>query len=312
MAKRKKGVVRKNSQANKKRSTPCQVKKTPVVRKSNIFIDGQYRFGLHEQKILLLIISQVKTDQKEFVPYRVSWDEIKQVSKGKLNTVKKINTACEKLKNKTISIETGEGTDNFGFLSGWRTVESRFVEFRIDPGMKEMLLGLLQDGNFTLYQLEFALALPSSHAIRMYEVLKSHFWKKQPVLIVLDDLKRSLDIPLNSKTYSDFGNFRQFILERSKKNLTEYTDITFTYKTIKDGRRVGSVEFHIKENKKYQKTVQAAVARDLVRSGDTVLIAGEECFVDGSACFYHKKAIPIGELNQMLKKGQIELLEVGS
>ena len=283
--------------------------KSAVVRKSNVFIDGRYRFGLHEQKILLLIVSQVRTDQKEFIPYRVSWSEIKRISKGKLNTVAKIDKACESLKNKTISVKDGRVTDNFGFLSGWKTYQGKFVEFRIDTGMKSMLLNLLEEGNFTLYDLEFALALPSPHAIRMYEILKSQVWKKQPVEIALDDLKHALDIPRNSSTYSNFSNFRQFILNRSQKNLEQHTDIIFKYEPVKEGRKVVSVRFSINDNKKYQKTVQAESKRDFVRPGDLILIAGEECEVLSGGCYYKEQAIPIGELNRMYHKKEIVKVE---
>lgn len=284
-------------------------KKKVVVRKSNVFIDGRYRFGLHEQKILLLVVSQVKTDQAEFVPFRVPWAEIKRISKGGLNTVSKIDKACGNLKNKTISIKSGKEIDNFGFLSGWKTYQGKYVEFRLDPSMKKMLLGLLEEGNFTLYDLEFALALPSPHAVRMYEIIKSHAWKKQPIIIPLDDLKRSLDIPLNSKTYSDFGNFRQFVLNRSQKNLKKYTDIGFTFKAIKDGRKVGAVEFNITENKKFQRTVQAAAGKNFVKSGDVVFIDGKECEVYDGGCYYRNGAIPLGQLNQMLMTGKAKKKE---
>jgi plasmid replication initiation protein len=283
--------------------------KDEVVRKSNVFVEGRYRFGLHEQKILLMIVSQVRTDQKAFTPYRVSWDEIKRVSKGKLNTVAKIDRACENLKNKTISIKKGREIDNFGFLSGWKTYQGKYVEFRLDPAMKDMLLGLLEEGNFTLYKLECALALPSAHAVRMYEILQSHLYKKQPVIILLDDLKKSLDIPLKSKTYTNFSNFRQFILDRVKKNLLKYTDISFTYKTIKDGRKVGSISFRIKENKKFQRTIQAAVARETLKPGDTILMGGKEYEINSSGGYYRKGVVPIGELNKMRVEGKIQLLE---
>ena len=279
-------------------------KKKVVGRKSNIFVDGSYRFGLNEQKILLMVVSKVKMDGKDFVPYCVPWDEIKRMSNNELNTVKKIDNACVNLKNKTISIKSGKEVDNFGFLSGWKTYEGRHVEFRLDPGMKKMLLGLLEEGHFTLYDLEFALALPSTHAVRMYEILKSHSWKKQPVEVSLDDIKRSLDIPLNSKTYVNFSNFRQFILNRTQKNLTKYTDLTFTYKPIKDGRKVGSIEFNIKENKKFQRTVQAATGREYVKPGDVLIIHGEEYTVDeGCRCYCKNGAVSAGQLNEMLRIG---------
>lgn len=293
----------------KKRLQKKQItEKKVLVRKSNVFIDGRYRFGLHEQKILLLVVSKIKLNQADFIPYRVTWSEIKEVSKGYLDTVAKIDKACESLKNKTISIKNGNVTDNFGFLSGWKTHQGQYVEFRVDPSMKDMLLGLLEEGHFTLYDLEFALALPSAHSVRIYEILKSHSWKKQPVEITLDDLKTSLDIPLDSPTYKDFGNFRQNVLNPAKKNLKEHTDISFTFETVKVMRRVVAISFAIRENKKFQRTVQAAAGRDFVRPGDIVLIGGKECMVTESGTQYETGYLAIGQLTTLLREGKIKLI----
>lgn len=288
---------------NKKKKTAG-----PVVRKSNVFVEARYRFGLHEQKILLLIANKVMTNEKEFIPYQVSWQEIMKASKNKLNTVAKIDKACEKLKSKTISIKTPTGTDNFGFLSGWKTYAGKYVEFRIDSSMREMLLNLLNVGNFSILKLDIALSLPSVHAIRMYELLNGQKFKNGPVTVVLDDLKHTLNIPRNSKTYSDFGSFKRNILERAKKNLAKYTNISFTYKTIKEGRKVVALVFTIRENKKYQTTIHGAIARTCVREGDPVEIAGKRYTVGPSGIIIEGHHHPIGQLNQWLKGKTLKLL----
>ena len=280
-----------------------------VVRKSNIFIDGQYRFGLHEQKILLMVVSQVRTDQAEFTPYRVDWDEIKRISKGKLDTEKRIDQACQSLKNKTIRLtsKSGKGHDNFGFLSGWTVEPGEYVEFRIDPSMKKMLLGLLERGDFTILDLECALSLPSPHSIRLYEILKSRVWKAQPVRVNLAEIKHNLDVE-NNKSYINFSNFRTKILDKAQKNLEKYTDIRFTYKTVKKGRKVDAIDFYIKDNKSYQRTIQSEIFKDTVKAGDTILIGEKEYKVHSSGCFYNNGVMPMGELNKLLSEGRIKLL----
>lgn len=284
-------------------------KQKEVVRKSNIFIDGRYRFGLHEQKILLMVVSQVRTDHAEFTPYRVDWDEIKRISKGKLDTEKRIDQACQSLKNKTIRLtsKSGKGHDNFGFLSGWTVEPGEYVEFRIDPSMKKMLLGLLERGDFTILDLECALSLPSPHSIRLYEILKSRVWKAQPVRVNLAEIKHNLDVE-NNKSYINFSNFRTKILDKAQKNLEKYTDIKFVYKTVKKGRRVAAIDFYIKDNKKYQRTVQAFTGKNIIRPGDFVMIGDKKCEVHSSGCFYIDGSIPIGKLNKLLLQGKIELL----
>jgi plasmid replication initiation protein len=280
------------------------------VRKSNVFVDGRYRFNLHEQKILLQIISKIRMDDKEFSPYFVSWEDLKKISNGYLDTAKKIDESCQKLKNKTIKIKKGESEDNFGFLSGWKTTPGLGVHFRIDQSMKEMLLDLLAGGKFTLYNLECAMALNSSHSIRLYEILKSNQWKKQPFTLTLKDLKWSIDIGESSPTYDDFSNFRVHILEKAQKAFKRHTDIVFDYVPIKEGRRVVALEITVKENRKYQTTVQGEITKEETKSllpGSIIMMDGKEYEYTGSGMYTDKGVIPGGEVYKLLKQGKAKL-----
>jgi len=296
--------------AKNKRPAPPPAKKSgnPVqARKSNVFINGRYRFNLQEQKILLQIISKIRMDEKEFTSYFVPWSELKAISKNYLDSAKKIDESCEKLKNKTIKIKKGNIEENFGFLSGWRTTPGQGVHFRIDPGMKEMLLDLLGEGNFTLFKLECAMSLSSAHSIRLYEILKSEQWKKQPVILSLDKIKYALDIDKGNASYADFGNFRTQILERAQKAFKEHTDIVFTYVPVKEGRKVVALEVTVKENQKFQRTVQAEAIKqetNILAPGDVVVIAGKEYEFTGSGIMMATGAMPAGELFQWIKQGK--------
>lgn len=291
----------------KKNSLPVKKEESAKVRKSNVFVNGRYRFGLYEQKFLLQVISKVGRDQKEFTEYFVSWKELQALSKNNLDSVTKIDGVCEKLKNKTIKVKKGDVEENFGFLSGWRTKVSHGVHLRIDPGMKEMLLDLLTNGNFTLYSLECAMSLNSSSAIRLYEVFKSGQWKKQPIIYTLDDLKWALDIPLDSPTYSDFGAFRVHILERAQKAFKKHTDIVFSFVPVKEGRKVIAVEVSVRENAKHQTTIQGEVAKGHASGllpGSIIILGGKEYEYTGSGIYTDKGAIPAGRLIQLVREGK--------
>jgi plasmid replication initiation protein len=296
--------------AKRKKNQSVKTDSISKVRKSNVFVDGRYRFNLQEQKILLQVISKIRMDEKEFSSYFLSWDELKKISNNYLSTTKKIDESCEKLKNKTIKIKKGNVEDNFGFLSGWTTTPGQGVHFRIDPGMKSMLLDLLNEGNFTLYNLECAMSLNSSHSIRLYEVLKSQKWKKQPVTLTLDNIKWSLDIDKDSPTYSDFGSFRVFILEKAQKAFKQHTDIVFTYIPIKEGRRVVALEVTVKENTKYQTTVQSEVVKketELLSPGAIIMMGGKEYEFTGSGMYMENGCMPAGDVYKLIKQGKAKV-----
>lgn len=277
------------------------------VRKSNIFVEGRYKFGVNEQRILLSILSKIKIADLDFKPYRLQWNYLKKITKNKYKNAKDINILCEKLKNKTILVKEDSKTHGYGFLSGWTIEPGRWVEFRIDPCMRKMLLDLLQEGKFTLYRLECILSLNSIYSIRIYELLKANEWKRQPVEFDLKDLKWKLGVAEGSLVDKRFDLFRSQILEKARKDIEKHTDIKFTYRKILELRRVVSLQITINENKKYQPTLTSYVdKKELAKNGDTILLDGKEYIVENDCIRMADGNLPIGRINQLLKKGVIE------
>lgn len=289
------------------------------VRKSNALIDGQYKHGLQEQRILLTILSKIGFTDDLNQKYRVKWSEIMTATKGFTDTCKKIETVCESLRIKSIRLDKGNSIHGFGFVAEYEILRNeQCVDFILSPGMREQLLDLLSRGHFTLYNLQCVLSLPSTHSVRMYEILRSRAFMKQPVEIDLEKLKWSLDIPINGAGYKNFSDFRRFILEKSKKDLAKNTDINFSYKTLKTGRKITSLSVTISKNKRWQPTLigfqshgqqQNPPKRDFIRPGDIVSIEGERCEVGPSVLEHKGRSIPIGTLTVMLKNGKIELID---
>lgn len=221
-------------------------------RKHNTLIEGKYKFGLVEIKTLLLIISKVSMDDTTETSYRVKWGVFKKLS-NKIDTSQKILDLCSRLKNKDVIIKKDDNTLSlFGFISGVEITNGKYVDFYITPQVRDLYIKLLKRGNFTLLDMECISNLPSKHSVRMYEIMKSQKWKNQPVILELDRLKWMLDI---ENKYRDFSLVRHNVLEKSRKDLRKYTDITFTYKPIKTGRKITHISFRIKDNPSYQSTI---------------------------------------------------------
>jgi len=276
------------------------------VRKSNIFIEGRYRFGLQEQRILLAIISNLRIDDVDFQSYRFTWNEIKDLTKNKIKRTPELIEVCEALRTKSIQVKEDGKIKGFGFLTSWYVDPGRWVQFQIHPDMKTMLLDLLREGRFTLYKLQCVLSLGSSYSVRLYELLKAHEWKKQPVVIPLADIKWSMDIPKGSLNDTRFDLFRSRVLEKAKKDIEKHTDIKFTYLKVLELRKVIALQFTISENKKYQPTLESHVSKtDLIRNGDNVLLDGKTYRVEGNNICLDDGCLPIGRLNELLKKGVI-------
>ena len=103
--------------------------------------------------------------------------------------------------------------------------------------------------NYFTYELWNALNLNSINQIRMYEILKQ-YEKIGERTIEIEDLKSMLDI--RKDQYSFFKDFRVRVLEACQKALEDYTDIKYTFETIKKGRKIHALRFIITKNENFK------------------------------------------------------------
>lgn len=115
-----------------------------------------------------------------------------------------------------------------------------YLRLSFHPKMKPYLLQL--KNRFLVYEAKNVLSLPSSYAIRMYELTKQYapIGKRN---IKVEDLKKILGV---ENKYKQYTHLKQRILEPSVKSVNEHTDIDISYTERKRGRKVHLLEFVIK------------------------------------------------------------------
>ena len=97
--------------------------------------------------------------------------------------------------------------------------------------------------NYFKYQLWNALSLGSVNQIRMYEILKQ-YEKVGKRTISIEELKIMLGIDNNQ--YTQYRDFKRYVLDVCQKALEKNTDIKYTYETIKGAKgKVLSIIFNI-------------------------------------------------------------------
>jgi plasmid replication initiation protein len=93
--------------------------------------------------------------------------------------------------------------------------------------------------NFTEFQLQYLLSMSSSYAIKLYKLLYQYKNIKHRTLSV-DDLKEQFGI---SGKYSQYSDFKKYVLISSVDQINNITDLHVEYKEIKFGRKVEKIEF---------------------------------------------------------------------
>src|SRR5699024_1404752 len=115
--------------------------------------------------------------------------------------------------------------------------------------------------------------LKSGYSIRMYEILKK--WQKVKQIEI--DLKKLRKMTGVYNKYKEYHNFKKRVLNPSKKEINDKTDINFHFKEIKKGRKVVSICFFISK----QSTLKFANgARNEIKAVERKQATEEEIWTD--------------------------------
>lgn len=98
---------------------------------------------------------------------------------------------------------------------------------------------------YTKILLKYTLPIRSLYSVRLYEYLLRNKFRHE-ITIPLDELRNILGVP--ETAFSKWGEFDRNVLKVALKNLKIHTQISFKYKGVKDGRKVGAIAFEVLDN----------------------------------------------------------------
>ena len=234
--------------------------------KHNDLIEARYQnFSIAEQRVILMLLAQIHTDDKDFKCYRITVADFSRVTGIALNGsfYENLRDTLTKLTEKSIHIKRSHG----GFLvttwlsSGEYIHGEGCVELCFDPKLKPYLLDLKR--HFTEYNLNIAIRFKSQYSIRLYEVLKKQAQieeryknrKKFDKTFSYEDLR--VIFAIDDNEYKAFKDFRVKVIEPAIKEISEKTDLEILEITyIKTGRKITSVCFSILNRGKIETALQ--------------------------------------------------------
>ena len=225
------------------------------VKKADVIVKARYRLNPLSLKFITTLIAGLKRSDsinEEYIFKVKDFQELTGLKRKDLYCA--VKEALKELLEKPLHIPTDNGFIMCNWISGGQYVESQGeVRFMIYPKLRPYLLEAQK--KFLKYKLENILNLRSNYSIRMYEILKDwlelnqRYGNKSEKIISLKELREMLEIP-QSYNYGGKGGIKDRILNKSKQELAEHTDILFDYEEIKTGRKVTHLKFIITENPK--------------------------------------------------------------
>lgn len=212
------------------------------VSKANRLIEARYKLNLVEQKLILFAISRLDTVQKDFNIQRFSLKELSDVIGEQEHRYSEIKKVVRELRKKEVIINTADKELITGWLSSIVFEKNTgMVELEFSKNLAPYLLELR--GAYKGYQLENVIQMKSAYAIRIYEMLKQWDCKRTQTYTV-EELRRRLTL---EKQYTAFTDFEKRVLEPAKAEINEHSDLWVTYRKVKKGRNIESIEFEIEQ-----------------------------------------------------------------
>lgn len=220
----------------------------------NRILDLYKGMSLNEKRLLVLLSPIVRTTKvKEGESAFLSADEYaRECAISHSRAYDGLSEASEKLVRRYFSYVSEDGKKT---VANW-ILRSTYDEGGVDVFFTNEVLTMLQVFDklnpYTKYKKEIILKLKGDYSFEIYHIAKqSEGLGKTDV--PLKDLKKNLDVP---DSYHDLSNFKKRVLEPACDEISQNTDITLSYETVKRGRSVVAIRFTIKKKKSEPKLVE--------------------------------------------------------
>lgn len=213
------------------------VDKKSLVVQGNSLVEAKYRLSVEEQKIIKILISQIKRDDRDFHDYEFRIMDLAEMlgmehkdAYGVLEkiTERLVSRVLKFYNQETQTLLQASWLSSAEYKKGFGTVSLCF-----DPKLKPLLLQL--QSYFTKYELGQVLQFKGQYTIRFFELRKSFLGKgKKETVFTLKELWELFKLEKNE--YKQFFDFKKRVLEPARVELLEKTGKSFSWEAIKQGR----------------------------------------------------------------------------
>lgn len=225
--------------------------KQRVLMKSNILVQAKYSLNLVENRIFTLLLYKFQKEKGGILTCTLSYEEFKSVIKNKNeNTITGISNILMSLQSKQILIkERKENNKNniwysYNLINGFYFDDEHNI-FTIEATAK--IYKLLQEyfvNGYTPINVSILLGLNNYYAQRLYDFLRLWSGSKSVINYTVDKLKELLQI---KDLYSLYGDFKRRVIVPAIKELNKTGFFEIDFKEVKQGRKVVSIDFLVKD-----------------------------------------------------------------
>ena len=248
---------------------------------SNTLIKGAQPMSIREQKIFMLMVSQIQPDDDEFKPFQIPVSTLADILQVKSipSLRRDLPTLAADLLSHPMLIKIEKPGTKEGY--GWKMFnlmeasefDGTYFRLKLSSSLLPYLTNL--QGDFTTLSFPTMCNFTSSYAVRIYQMLlmsyKKHYKKVRKFKVSLEALKLALKDTSDLKSagkiqdfvkkdsYSRYFNFKQRVLAIAEKQINEnlLTEFTIRYEEIKEGHKVTHLNFILTPREYYEDLTKA-------------------------------------------------------
>lgn len=208
----------------------------------NHLVNARYQMNLSEMRLFIAVLSRIRKGDNDFQELEIPVSELVPGNSGR--SYELVRDACKSMARKSIEIESLAANNLRQFITMpllsicQYTEKSGFVRIQVNEKVRPYLLNL--SANFTRAEIAHLQSLRSFYAFRMYWLLKQ-YQKIGKRTLEVETLRQIFNA---EDKYLVFSQFNRWVIKSAQKELS-HTDVSFTYETVKKGRTVHEIIFHI-------------------------------------------------------------------
>lgn len=220
------------------------------VVQSYIFTTAIYDFNVYEKRVLYNLVKLAQSQiegvklseslyridhaYKEYVLIELPMSDF--LTDGDDKNHSRIKAALKSLHQKTFTYSDDGVWECFSIIANPRIrLRSSKVSFIVDARVWDVLLDFSR--GFSRYDLEVAFALESCYSMRLYEMMAG---QRDPIAYSIESLRKEFGLEDKYRLNKDF--IRR-VIESAKNELDSKSPVTFTYRPLKDGKKITRILF---------------------------------------------------------------------
>lgn len=265
------------------------MKKSMTVTQDFALVNAKYKLNTSEMKFILTVLTQLDSKTDEVLQeYVIKVSELEERLKTEQNETR-LKQFSKKLMSKPLEVPTDDGWIVANWFSDIEYVRGQAkFKVRFSEKLKPYLLELKE--RFVAYNLKYILPLTSTYSVRIYQLLKE-YEKLTKRYFEVEELMELLQVPKSYKVYADFN---RKVLRVAERELRDHTDIYFTYKEEKEGRKIARLVFRIYKNT-HKKEAEKTRLFDAQAPKYYSNLYGMNCKINGNICEHLLVITPLAD-----------------